>query len=142
MCWDIVQCCQIWELIFYKFELGYNIMVAIKNICCVKGEVAVDHSTVTRWFKRFFSGCKNLDNQAKSGRPRTILQGIETNSVSHTQRVSSKLGISQSSVVHLLHDLTKEPKASRLYVTLPKCFKTVHILVYTYISIHKTRPLA
>ena len=27
-----------WELMFYKFELGYNTTEATKNICCSKGE--------------------------------------------------------------------------------------------------------
>ena len=35
----------IWELILYKFELGHNAEEATKNIC-VKGEGAVDYSTV------------------------------------------------------------------------------------------------
>ena len=49
----------------YEFELGHNATEANKNICCTKGEGAVDHSTVTRLFKKFHSGGKNLNNQAK-----------------------------------------------------------------------------
>ena len=37
-------------------------MEATKNICFVKDEGAVDHSTVTTLFKKFCSGCKNLDD--------------------------------------------------------------------------------
>ena len=43
-----VQCRLIQELMLYKFKLGYYTMVATKNICRVKGEDTVDHSTVTR----------------------------------------------------------------------------------------------
>ena len=44
----------------YKFELDHNTVVeTTKNICYIKGEGAIDHSTVTRWFKKFFLGCKN-----------------------------------------------------------------------------------
>ena len=50
----------------YEFELGHNTTEATKNIYCVKGESAVDHNTVNRWFKKFCSGCKNLDDQAVS----------------------------------------------------------------------------
>ena len=44
----------------------------------------------------------NLNNQTRSGRPKTLgseamLQTIEANPVSSTQRVSGELGISQSS---------------------------------------------
>ena len=35
------------EHMFYTFELGYNAMEATRNICCVKHEDTVDHSTVT-----------------------------------------------------------------------------------------------
>ena len=42
-----------------RFELGHNVMEAIKNICCVKDEDVVDH----RWFKKFHSGYNNLDHQ-------------------------------------------------------------------------------
>ena len=63
-------------------------MEATKSIC-PKGEGAVDHSIETRWFKNFCSGCQNLDDQAKSGRPDTmdckaVFQAIEANSVSST----------------------------------------------------------
>ena len=67
----------------YKFELGHNIVEATKKICCAKGEGAVDHSKVARWFKKFYLGCKNFDDQAKSSKPKTVdseamLQVIET----------------------------------------------------------------
>ena len=83
-----------------------------KNICRVKNAGAVDHSTVARWFKKFYSGCKNLDYQAKLGRPKIVdseigLQAIEANPMSSTWRVSGKLGTSQSSVVRQLYKFGK-----------------------------------
>ena len=94
----------------YESKLGHNIVEATKNICCAKGEGAVDHSTITRWFKKFCSSSKNQDHQAKPGRPNSMdseamLQVIEANLVSSIWRVSGKLDISQSSGVHYLHDL-------------------------------------
>ena len=81
-----------------------------KKNCGAKNEG--DHSTVTRWFKTFCMDCKNLDNQAKSSRPKSMdseaeLHAIEANLVSCTWRVSGKLSISQSSVVHHIHNLGK-----------------------------------
>ena len=49
-----------------------NILYIVSYICCVKGEVVVDHSTETRWFKKFRLGCKNLDDQVSSVRPKTV----------------------------------------------------------------------
>ena len=61
-----MQCSLIWELILHKFKIGHNAAEAIKNNSCVKGKRAVNHSTVTRWFKKFCSGCKKIDHQARS----------------------------------------------------------------------------
>ena len=57
-----VQMSLIRELLLYEFELDHNEAKGTKNICCVKGEGAFDHCTVTRWFKKFLSSCKNLDD--------------------------------------------------------------------------------
>ena len=56
----------------YKFELGYNTVEVIKKICCSKSKGSVDHSSVTRWFKKFCNECKNIDNQAKSDIPKIV----------------------------------------------------------------------
>ena len=48
---------------FYDFELGHNATEATKNIYCAKGEDIEDHNTETRWFEKFRSGYKNLDDQ-------------------------------------------------------------------------------
>ena len=59
---------------------------------------------ITRCFKKFHSGSKNLDIQVGSGWPKSVnsevvTQPIEANPVSSTLRVSGELGISQSSMV-------------------------------------------
>ena len=94
-----------------EFKLGYNAAEATKNICYAKGEGAVDHSTVTRWFEKCCSGCKNLNKQASSGKPKTmnseaILQAIEASLVGSTYRVSGKFIIVQSNVICHLHNLS------------------------------------
>ena len=114
-----VQQSLIQQLMLYKFELGRNAIEAAKNISCVKGESAVDHSTVTGWFKKFHSGCKNLNKQARSGGPKTvdskaIFEDIEPNLANSTWRVSGKFSISQSSVVHHLHNLSKSLHSSQI----------------------------
>ena len=50
-----VQRSRIREIMHYKFELGRNSAEVTKNICCEKGEGAVDPSTVNRWLKNFRS---------------------------------------------------------------------------------------
>ena len=58
----------------YKFDLDYNTMETKKNICCAKVEGASDHSTISR-FKKFCSSFKNLNEPARSVRPKTGFQG-------------------------------------------------------------------
>ena len=58
-----------------------------KSISCAKSEGTADHCTVTRWLKKFRSGCKN--HQARSSRPKTVdseavLQVIEENPMNST----------------------------------------------------------
>ena len=67
-----IQSSLIWEGMFYKFELGQNAAEATKNICHAKGEGKVDHNTLMRWFKKFRSGCKNLNNQVLSAWLKTV----------------------------------------------------------------------
>ena len=97
-----------------------------KNICCVEGEGAIDHSTVTRWIKKF---CKNINNQARLGRPKTldlkaVLQAMEAYLVSSTLGVSGKLSISQSNVFCLFMNSVKASRTAKLCFTLPKYCKT------------------
>ena len=68
-----VQYSLIWELILYEFELGHNAAEATKNIFCDIGEGVFDHSTVTRWFKKFCIICKNLNDLARSGRHKIMV---------------------------------------------------------------------
>ena len=68
---------------FYKFELRLNIAEATKKYR--KSEDAGD--TVTRCFKKFYSGGKKHNNQAK-------LVGLESmNPISSSQRVSGELTV-------------------------------------------------
>ena len=60
------------ELTVYKFKLSHNTAETSKTICCAKGEDAVDHSPVTRWLKKFCYGCKNLNNQSRSDRCKSM----------------------------------------------------------------------
>ena len=88
----------IWEFMLYKLELDINTAEITKNNCCVKSENEVDHSTVTRWFKKFHIACRDIDNQARPGRPKSVdseamLQAIDINMASSTWRVSVELYI-------------------------------------------------
>ena len=61
---------QIWGL--YDFELVYKAVEATKNTR-VKVKGAVDYNMVTRYFRKFRSGWKNIDDQTVDSE--TMLQG-------------------------------------------------------------------
>ena len=73
----------------YKFKIDYNTAEAMKNIYWGKAESAIDHSTVTRWFKKFCLNCKNCKPYRQ------------------TRRVSGELGILQSRVIRHIHNYSK-----------------------------------
>ena len=88
-----VQFSLIWEIMLSKFELIHNVTEVSKNISQkVKGRL-VDHSTVTRWIKKFCLGFKNLENQARSGRPKNLDSKFLWKPWRQTLRLSGKFGI-------------------------------------------------
>ena len=47
-------------------------MEATKSFYCVEHEGIVDYNTINKWFKKFWLGCRNIDDLEKSSRPKTI----------------------------------------------------------------------
>ena len=110
------------ELIHYEFELFHNA-----------------RETATRWFKKFHSRCKNLDDQAKSGWPKTmnseaVLQAIEANSVCSIQRVSSEIGISHthSAYIYIYIYTKRERERNNQYLIHKMVLRVFH----DYFDIH------
>ena len=90
-----------WEVLFYRSADWAKTFVV--------GKVKA-HSTVSRWLKKFDLACKNVDDQARSGRPKivdseAVLQALDANLASNPRTVSGELDIWQSNVVGHLHDL-------------------------------------
>ena len=46
------------KLMHYDFELGHNALKATKNFCCMRSDGIINHSTFTRWVKKFCSFSK------------------------------------------------------------------------------------
>ena len=85
-----VQHSLIRELMLYELQLSHNAAEASKNISC-----SVDHCIVNKWFKKFRLCCKNVDDQARSGRLKRVdaeamFQAVEANPVSSIRRVSGE----------------------------------------------------
>ena len=53
--------------------MAHNVAEAIKkNNFCSRDEGAVDCWTVIRWFKKFRSGCKKVNDRVRSSRYKTV----------------------------------------------------------------------
>ena len=82
-----VQWSQIRELLFYEFELGYNVAWAKTKKICMKGKGVLNH----RWLKKFRLCCKNLDHQERSSRPKlkAVLKAVEKTNYKKVSQVGN-----------------------------------------------------
>ena len=117
------------NLMFYVFKLGCNTTKATENTFWAKGEGAVDYNTVTRWFKKFYLGCKNLDDQTRSGMSITvysevILQAIKASLTSSTLRILTNLAFHSTMWFVTFTTLAKIFRAAKSCLMLPQYCKT------------------
>ena len=122
-----------------QFELAVTLLKQPKTsvVCKLKVQLI----TLTKWFKKFFSGFKKLVNKPRSGRPKTedfkaILKAIELNLASSTSRISDEFSISWSCVVCYLHFLCKKyqemPNFASCYQVIAKIFIHFCISIFPY----------
>lgn len=101
--------------ILYEHELGHEPEDAVRRISEALGEGIVTLRTCKRWFERFNSGNKELDDRPRSGRPRTsnldsLNRLVYENPHATTRILSRSLGIAQSTVCSRLEELGKVSK--------------------------------
>ena len=111
-----------------------NTAEATKNICCAKCDGTVDHNTVTKWFKKFCSDFKNLDDQTRSGRcqnknSKAVLQAIEENLTISTQYQVSSASQHPSMFCHL-HNHGKCIQHCQIMPHITKILQTFDSLLY------------
>jgi transposase len=106
----------------------------------VCGVETVDQSTISRWAQRFHEGRLSIENDPKSGRPRTstddqsverVLQILEEDHRMTCEEIAQSAGISRASAYRILierlhkrriaarwvpHDLIEEQKCRRLEI--------------------------
>ena len=87
------------ELMLYMFKMGHDAVESAKNNCWEKSEDSIDPCTGTGKVKKFNSGSKKLENQAKSGKTKTrdsttVFKTIKVNPASIARSKTGELGIS------------------------------------------------
>ena len=101
---------QLRTIIFYEWKRGSSSSAATANIHNAFGEDIVTYRTVHNWFNRFQSGEMNLDDEERSGRPRTvydddILSCIKENPEATTRELALALNCTHPTIVHCLQGL-------------------------------------
>ena len=120
------------EPMLYESELGHNTTEATKKISCAKGEGTVDHSSVSRWFKKFGSGSSNLDYQANLDRPKTIDFKAVTQAIeAHSENIRWAWHLIVQCNLSL--SLSKASKVAELCLMLPKYCRTFDSLSYNFL---------
>ena len=99
-----------------------------KAFSCAKGESQLNHSTVTRWVKKFHLRCKKFDDPINWGWSKpvdseAVLQTMKIIPACNTQRVSDEFGI-----VTFIISVTKVFGASELCLTLIRYCQTYDTL--------------
>ena len=166
MRWHVVHCflpCVIWKVhrwicevalfgnLFLKSSNWSNdARIETKNISCAKYYRNVDCG----WFKKFHSFCKQLEDYARTSRPKTVdsyavLKAVETNTASSNQRVSGEFSISHCNVVRLCRGLCKSiwifrivPNNNKILQNFWLTIRHTHTHTHIYIYISKTVKLA
>ena len=90
---------------------------------------AVNHRTVTKWFKKFCSVCKKFDDLASSAESKSVdsedvLQALEADSTRRTRRVSGELKISVLCGPSPSQFLQKYPEPPNIPHVQPKYYKS------------------
>jgi len=128
-------------IIFYEFYRGSSTRQATKNINITLGEGTVSQSTVSRWYRRFASGDRSLEDKERSGRPvelekDDLLRELQEHPDATTRELGQALGCSHRTVESRLHELgyrrvlarwiPHELDYSRLYTRVTICQSLFH----------------
>lgn len=101
--------------ILFAFDRGLSGLAAAEEICKVYGEDAVTKRTCNRWFERFRSGERSLEDEPRSGRPSEIdneelNSELKTNPRQTTRELADKFGCSHTTIEYHLHEMGKVQK--------------------------------
>ena len=133
----------IYELMLYKYEVGWDAAEATKSICCTKCKGSVDQSKVTKYFKKFSLGYQNFNDLKRSGRPKTGFCGQAPNNWGkfgkfHPERIKRAKHLmvqcGSSSLWPPQKHLVKSNSAS-CYQDAGKLFAHPYIYIYIYSKI-------
>ena len=102
----------------YEFRQGKNAVEATNPICSVYGIDTLEVRTCLKCFARFSSGCYDLEDQQRSGRPQKAKSEdlLDENPHQTAIELALKLSVHQLIISRRLHELGKIQKEKRFFM--------------------------
>lgn len=106
-----VKAAEIRAYIKTRCQLGVSAKEIFGELCDVHGQNEVSYATVTRWVKKFKSGCDSVQDAPKSGRPcnatsksmvEIVCDVVKSDARLTTTQIANMVGISAASVFRIL----------------------------------------
>ncbi|XP_045194792.2 protein GVQW3-like [Mercenaria mercenaria] len=90
-----VKAAEIRGYIKTRCQLSVSAKEIFDELCVVHGQNEVSYATVTRWIKKFKSGCDSINDAPKSGRPCSATSNTMVNKVCDVVKSDARLTVHQ-----------------------------------------------
>ena len=90
-----VKAAEIRGYIKIRCQLGVSENEIFEELCDVHGQNEVSYATITRWVKKFKSGCDSINNAPKSGRPCSATSNNMVKKVCDVVKSEARLTVNQ-----------------------------------------------
>ncbi|XP_053387175.1 protein GVQW3-like [Mercenaria mercenaria] len=131
-----------------RCQLGVSAKEIFDELC-VHGQNEVSYPTVTRWIKKFKSGCDSINDAPKSGRPCSATSNTMVNKVCDVvksdarltvHQIASRVGISAASVFRILKRNLKMRRITARWILHLLSDKQKHVRLETARKLLKMFP--
>lgn len=112
-------------MIFYDFKSGLNYHQSLELLLAAFGDQAPSESTVRRWFHEFGRGRASVQDEPRSGRPRTAVTDKNSHRVEKllreerhitTRDIRQEVGIGSAATQTILHECLGVHKATSRWI--------------------------
>ena len=104
------------HIMLYRYEKGYKAAEAFRDLNELFGEGTIGERQVRRWFERFKSGNKSLEDEGGRGRPsdfddQALLDAVEEDESLTTRLLAEMFNVGQSTIIRHSSSSTASNKA-------------------------------
>ena len=132
-----------------RCQLGVSPKEIFEQLCDVHDQNEVSYATVTRWVKKFKSGCDSIYDAPKSGRPcsgtskdmvEKVCNVVKSDAKLNTHQIASIVGISAASVFRILKRNLKMRRITARWIPHLLSDKQKHVRLQTAKKLLKMFP--